>query len=160
MAADKGSAGINDMLLCLEEKGYFRVGFQGNACHGAAGVPTELVNMAMAVSGYVDPADGEVVYWFLVHHFKGSKWSYWQPEGYDTIDVVDVMIMSVCHDGSGGLSDTQAAKLIADHGNATAGRISIDTFSQLSKEAFAMGCWASVPPLVGLATDAAESVGP
>ena len=94
MAANKGSAGIGDMLMCLEDKGYFRVGLLGNACHGAAVVPTELVSMASAVSGFVDPADSDVVFLFLMQHFQGSKWSYCQPEGYDTYDVVDVMIMT------------------------------------------------------------------
>ena len=83
MAADKGSAGFHDMLLCLEDKGYFRVGWEshmGKACHASAGVPTELIEVAIAVSGWVDPADSDVVFKYLEHYFMGSQWGYWQPE--------------------------------------------------------------------------------
>ena len=61
------------MLMCLEVNGYFREGFLGNACHGAAVVPTGLASMAWAVCGYVDLADSDVVYWFLMQHFQCSK---------------------------------------------------------------------------------------
>ena len=104
----------------------------GKACHASAGVPTELIEVAIAVSGWVDSADSDVVFNYLEHYFMGSQWGYWQPEGYDTYDAVDVMIMSF-----GVLSETQAAKLIAASGNAKEGRIPFDALTQHAIDRFA-----------------------
>ena len=55
------------------------------------------------------------------------------------------MIMSRDHLGLGGLSENQAMKLIADHGSAIAGRISLDTFSQLANAGFSDECRRTAP---------------
>ena len=111
---------------------------------GATVVPTELFSMVCDVSGFVDPADSDVVCMFLMQHFQGTKWSYCQPEGYDTYDAVDVMIMSRDQQGSGGFTEAEAMKVIAEHGNAIEGRISLDTFSQLANERIIDNWWAPV----------------
>ena len=85
---------------------------------------------------------------YLMQHFQGSKWNYRQPEGYDTYDAVDVMIMSSDRLGSNGLLEAQAIQLIAGHDNGVVGRISIDTFARIADAGFKDTGWGPMRPCV------------
>ena len=85
LAANKGQAGIFEMLMCIMVKGYTPTA-NGIGKH-------TFLDVVIAMGGGVDPLDEEVVVDYLKQHFQASAWCYCQPQGYDTYDLTDVMIM-------------------------------------------------------------------
>ena len=96
--------------------------------------------MSWAVTGLVDPDDSEVIFEFLLMHFQGCDWDYLEPDGHDTYDQLDVMIM--CRWSHGHLLEYQARQLIAQYGCADTGRLPIATFGRLRVNGLLDNVWA------------------
>ena len=109
------------MLLCIMVKGY-----TPDASNSGNSTFTDVV---VAVGGAVDPLDEGVVVAYVLKYFRGCAWCYSQPQGYDTYDLTDVMIVGKnVMDPDASLTVPQAKAIIAQHGCAASGRIPVIIF--------------------------------
>ena len=127
LAANKGQAGIFDMLMCIMVKGYTPdTSNAGNSSY---------FEMVFNMGRTLDLLDEEVVVVHLATYFRGCAWSYSQPQDCDTYDLTDVMIMGKnVRYPDRSLTQAQAEALIAQHGCDSKGRVHIRAFHKLMSD--------------------------